>query len=129
MRYGGQPSAADLAKAAPSDGVGDHSHDGLAAHGHGAPSFSDAQVAYLASKGFHVERHHGQVFGDHGRPVLASVVAAKLNDARDKGLLKSGGPLADSLVNVGAGHSSGSQLVSGPGETAVSVQYVDLRGG
>ncbi len=42
----GKPSPAALAKSI-SDGVGEHEHDGYSAHGHGAPSYSDEDVAYL----------------------------------------------------------------------------------
>jgi hypothetical protein len=69
--------AAYLAKVL-SDGIGLHEHGGWAAHAHGDPSFTDEEVSFLESKGFHVDRHHGVVFYFNGRRASPPVVAATL---------------------------------------------------
>jgi hypothetical protein len=79
----GEPSPADLAKAI-SNGLGMHEHDGLPAHPHGDPSFTDEEVDYLARKGYHVDRHHGVVYGFTNRPVSPANVATILRQGRHR---------------------------------------------
>ena len=123
MSVNGNPSAADVAKAAlaktavPSDGVGDHQHDNFPLHGHGEPSLTDAQVAYLEQRGYHCDRHHNAVLDHKGGEVPPSVVGAMLLQARDEG-------------SLGAASGDGvTKGVSGAGESAPVVRYLDLRGG
>ena len=125
MSVNGNPSAADLAKAAlaktavPSDGQGDHQHDNFTRHGHGDPSLTDAQVAYLEQRGYHVDRHHNVVLDHKGGQVPPSVVGAMLRQAQE------GGPLGQASSEPGNGGVT--KGVSGPGETAPVVRHLDLR--
>lgn len=124
MRYGGQPSANDIAKALGSDGIGPHEHGKFGPHQHGKPSLADDAVEYLQEKGYHIDRHHGLVYNKYGSPMTTANVAAILSHARSKGLVKgqAGSP-------VGASHTGGavSGAVSGPSESGATVQYLDLR--
>ena len=122
-RYGGQPSAADLAKAAVSDGVGPHDHDGFGPHQHGEPKFTDAEVAWLESAGYHVDRHHGQVLHEGGRPVPPHCWD-KLRQAHKDGELPASPGQLGKMISGQVGQS-----VSGPGEAGPVVQHLDLRGG
>lgn len=64
-----------------------------------------------------------------GRPVPASNVAAVLQWAKGRGLIKGGNGLAEMLHKATGRTDSGSvsQAVSGPGEGAPVVQSLDLR--
>jgi hypothetical protein len=84
--YSGDLSPADLAEAV-SDGLGLHEHDGWPAHPHGAPSFSDEEVAYLAERGCHIDRFHGEVFGIRLR-LSPLTVANMLRKGRAEGKLR-----------------------------------------
>jgi len=132
MRYGGQPSAADLDKAAASNGVGQHEHGEFGLHPHGEPSFTDAEVAHLEAQGLHVDRHHARVLDHRGReltPLHVGSMLASFRDAADGG----DGGTAD--VSKGALGFPGAPVtgatgcsVSGPGESAPDVAHLDLRG-
>ena len=126
MSVNGAPSPADLVKAAiaktavPSDGVGDHQHDNFPLHGHGDPSLTDAQVQYLKQRGYHVDRHHNAVLDHKGGEVPPSVVGAMLLQARVDG--------ASGPASGDPGNGDVTKGVSGPGEAAPVVRYLDLSG-
>jgi hypothetical protein len=89
MRVNGSPSVADLAKGGvPSDGVGPHDHTGFAPHEHGEPSYTDEQVAFLEQRGYHCDRHHGQVLDADGDVVPPGLIGPMLLDAKQRGVLK-----------------------------------------
>lgn len=118
MSINGAPSPADLAKTAvPSDGDGDHQHDNFPRHGHGEPSLTDAQVAYLQQRGYHVDRHHNVVLDHKGGQVPPNVVGAMLRQARQEVL---------ETVSSDSGIGGVAKCVSGPGEAAPVVRYLDL---
>lgn len=123
----GQPSPGDIAKlGAAGDGVGEHEHGGTTPHGHGEPSFSDAEVELLESRGLHVDRFHGVVYSPSGTEETPLHIAAVLHEARERGVLKVGlvdiGSSATPMVAEGDG-----RLASGPGESAPVVKHLDLR--
>jgi hypothetical protein len=126
MSVNGAPSPADLAKAAlaktavPSDGQGEHQHDHFPRHDHGEPSLTDAQVAYLEQRGYHVDRHHNVVLDHKGGEVPPSVVGAMLRQAQEEGLL--------GLASGEHGNGDVAKCVSELGETAPVVRFLDLRG-
>ena len=89
MRLNRQPSPADLAKyGVPSDGQGAHEHSGFGPHGHGEPSYTDEQVAFLEQRGYHCDRHHNQVLDGDGDVVPPGIIGPLLLDARQQGILK-----------------------------------------
>jgi hypothetical protein len=120
MRVNGQPSPAELAKYATiSDGRGPHEHDGSGLHEHGEPSFTDAEVKVLEARGWHINRHHGTVFGADGGEMPPLLVATALQAAHREGLLKPD--------TSDAGESAVSKGVSGPVEAGPVVRHLDLR--
>ncbi len=129
MSYGDNPSAADLDQSI-SDGVGLHEHGIWPAHGHGEPWFSDGEVKYLESKSYRVHRRLGQVFSFDDSHVPPPVVATTLHQGRLPGDLMGTDRLAEMLSrSTGADCGSASQAASGPGEGALVVQHLNLRGG
>jgi hypothetical protein len=120
MSINGQPSASDMAKAAAAgDGVGTHRHGPFAEHQHGDPKFTDAEVAFMESKGNHVDRYHGLVYSATGGLWTPLHVAAMLREARRQGALR---PQSSE-----PGNSAVEKGVSGPGESMPTVQRLDLR--
>jgi hypothetical protein len=120
MRLNGLPAPSEVAKrAVPSDGLGDHDHDGYGPHGHGPPSFEDNEVNYLAQLGMHTDRHHGRVIDASGGVVPPSIVGAKILNARRKGLLES--------PTSAQGDAPVSKSGSGIGESTPVVEHLDLR--
>ena len=119
MAVNGQPSLAELVKYATiSDGIGPHEHDGSGLHEHGDPSFTDAEVKVLEARGWHVDRHHGTVFGSDGGVMPPLLVGTALQAARREGLLPKPADKGDTTV---------AKMVSGPGEAAPVVEHLDLR--
>ncbi len=111
--------AGDIAKGSVMDGVGSHQHGNWGEHTHGDPSFTDAEVAFMESKGNHVDRYHGLVYSSTGGLWTPLHVAAMLQEARREGQLKPRPPEpGDSAVTKGA---------SKPGESAPVVGHLDLR--
>jgi hypothetical protein len=120
MSINGQPSPSELVKAAAAgDGIGTHSHGNWGEHQHGPPSFTDAEVAYMESKGNHVDRYHGLVYSATGGLWTPLHVANMLREARRQGALEPppAAP-ADDAIEKG---------VSGPGENSPVVRHLDLR--
>ena len=119
MRINGQPAPNELTKYATiSDGVGPHEHDGSGLHEHGEPSFTDAEIKVLEARGWHIDRHHNQVFGSDGGEMPPLLVGAALHAARREGLLPKPSEQGDSTV---------AKSVSGPGESMPTVEHLDLR--
>ncbi len=101
-----------------SDGVGPHSHDGVGPHEHGDPSFTDAEVKFMESRGWHIDRHHGIVYGSDGGVMPPLLVGTALQAARREGLLPKPSDKGDTAV---------AKIVSGPNEAAPVVDHLDLR--
>ncbi len=119
MSINGAPSPAEMEKAAAGDGEGTHSHGFFGEYQHGEPKYTDAEVAYMESKGNHVDRYHGLVYSATGGLWTPLHVAAMLREARREGALNP--PPAkpgDSAVEKG---------VSEPGESMPTVRRLDLR--
>jgi len=126
-RVNGNPSAADLAKAAlsktavPNGEVEEHTHGPFGTHPHGKPSFTPAEIEYLQQRGWHPDTLHGNVFDSKGGEISPLVVGSALRQAREDGLL---GPASGEQGNGGV-----TKGVSGPGEAAPVVRHLDLSSG
>ena len=118
MRVNGQPSPADLAKAAATENVEHHSHGPLGNHSHGTPSFTPAEIAFLEQRGWHPDTVHGVVYDSKGGEVPPLVVGSALQQAR-----------RDGRLGAVSGDGDVAKCFSGPGEAAPLVQRLDLSGG
>jgi hypothetical protein len=118
MRINGRPSLADLAKTAAAESTGSHSHGDYGEHDHGPPSYTDEQVAFLESKGYHVDRAEGAVYSSDGSRETSLHVASLLHVAHEKGMLKALSPAEENPFLKGA---------SEPGAATPVVQHLDLR--
>jgi hypothetical protein len=128
MRINGLPSPADLAKhGIPSDGVGPHDHTGFGPHEHGAPSYTDEQVAFLEQRGYHCDRHHNQVLDGDGDVVPPGLIGPLLLDAKEQGILKAAMGVNTMMTTGSCEPPTEPLAVSGPGEPAPVVQRLDLR--
>ena len=122
-RVNGAPSPADiaraqLAKAAPTDDVEEHTHGPFGRHPHGTPSFTPAEIAFLQQRGWHVDTLHDKVYDSKGGEIPPLVVGSALQQARHDGRLE---PTAGN-----SGDSGVAKCVSGPGEAAPVVAYLDM---
>lgn len=118
MSVNGEPSPAEVSKSA-TDGVGSHSHGQFGPHSHGEPSFTDDEVAYMESKGNHVDRFHGLVYGPNGGLWTPLHVAAMLREAHREAKVKP--------ETSEPGEGTVAKSVSGVREPLPVVQHLDLR--
>jgi hypothetical protein len=72
----------------------------------------------LEAKGWHINSHHGTVFGSDGGVMPPLLVGAALHSARREGLLPGPSEQGDGTV---------AKSVSGVGESMPSVEHLDLR--
>jgi hypothetical protein len=74
------------------DGIGEHQHGDFRPHDRGEPKFTDEEVVYLLNLGWHPDRHHGRVYGEHGSPLTPLVVSQILQRGRAEGKLQPAKP-------------------------------------
>jgi hypothetical protein len=72
----------------------------------------------LEAKGWHINSHHGTVFGSDGGVMPPLLIGAALHSARREGLLPGPSEQGDGTV---------AKSVSGVGESMPSVEHLDLR--
>jgi len=98
-------------------------------HEHGAPKFTEDEVAYLEGLGLHLDRHHGLAVHANGIGVAPGVLSSMLAQARQEGVLRDDEGGCPNTKMAASKPTIGSPGGMGGFTGAPPVVHLDLRGG